>query len=162
MLNRFKGVTLIELVLYLTLFSTIILVIAQFFVFVGNKNLSAKHMLTKSRNIIYLNELFSYYRGKTNIIDYSSSTFDNINGKLQIQTADGLVIIEKVGSNIQQTKSGVVSLLNDPQVIIEEFFLTRIVDGNNVNLGANISVKLRHQNLDNQPSDTIEYVYTIR
>ncbi len=82
--TNIKGLTLIEVVLYLALFGMFFLVMVQFFFFIGDSNQLSGESLKVDRAMIFLSQHFedSFKNGVS--VDEINSIFDNDTGKLSM------------------------------------------------------------------------------
>jgi len=84
-----KGMTLIEVVLYLGLFGMFFLVMVQFFFFVGDSNQLSGESLKIDRSIIFLSQHFEDSFKKGISIDEEGTVFGSDSGQLILSVSEG-------------------------------------------------------------------------
>ena len=155
--KTYKAMTLVEILLYLALFSIIITVMVEFFVFVTNKNLDAKYRIEQSRNLILISETLEYWKSKTNSIDYAGSILNSDSGKLVFNTIDSTYAISNEGG-ILYFDDGVKTRLSVPHLNIQSFFLTPILNDKDGQIGVKIHIQMRY-NLGNIDTESFDFIF---
>lgn len=158
--NRYKGITLIELVIYLSLFTLVVMVIVQFFAMVVDKNVHAERMLEQSRNELYISQTINQLSEKLNSINFNNSIAGNDNGKIVFQSGGDNVEIFLQNNVLYLRESNVDYRLSVPQVIVEKFLLETLRNQANEIIGYNITLNLRH-NLLNNSVESYQYVFAV-
>lgn len=146
--NKYEAITLVELVLYLALFSMVILVMVQFFVFISNKNVDARNRLDISRAVVFLRQHFSQTESKIQSVDNSNSVFDNDNGKLVLNTDDGVREYKLTDNKIYFNNTSDI-LLTPSGVIINQLRFEKQVDSLNNIIGVIVKITITHVNVVN-------------
>lgn len=144
----YKAITLVELVLYLALFSLFILVMVQFFVFISNKNVDARNRLDISRTVIFLRQHFAQTESKIQTIDNINSVFDNDNGKLVLNTDDGEREYKLIDNKVY-FKNTSDTLLTPSGVVINKLRFEKQVDSLNNIIGVIVKITITHANVVN-------------
>lgn len=153
----YKAMTLVEILLYLALFSIIITVMIEFFVFVTNKNLDAKYRIEQSRNLILISETVDYWKSKTNSINFASSLFNSDSGKLVFSTIDSTISISNEGG-ILYLDDGTKTRLSVPHLIIQSFYLTKLQNEKNEDIGVKGTIRI-NSSLGNIEEDQFDFIF---
>lgn len=138
--------TLVELILYLALFSVIILSMVQFFVFVSNKNVDARNRIELSRNVIFVREHFTQVERSITGFNDGSSVYDSDSGRVVFTTSNGDVSYTRSGGDIIYNRGTDITLTPDG-VVVQKFRATKHVDTDSNTVGVTISITLGHSNV---------------
>lgn len=158
--NRLKGTTLVELLLYLALFTMVIGTMVQFFILVINRNITAKHNIELSSNALFINQTLNGLEDRVNSINFSTSTTGVPNGRLVLNTTDGELVVFVQNSTLYISDNGQNIRLSNPSVVVNSFTLSDILNQSNIVIGYNINLSLSHQLLDNSNID-FDYVFSV-
>lgn len=154
--NRLKGITLVELVLYLALFTMVIGTMVQFFILVVQRNVSAKHNIELSTNALFISQSFNTLEDRVNTINFATSAVGVNNGRFVGNTTEGELIVFVENNTLYISEGGVNTRLSAPNIYVNSFVLNEIRNQANVPIGFNITISLSHLLLDNS---NIEYDY---
>ncbi|MDX9739399.1 MAG: hypothetical protein RBT33_03535 [Candidatus Dojkabacteria bacterium] len=157
MKNKLKGVTLLETVIYIGLFSLITIMILNFMLTAQESTTRTmrKSLIHQSKEFL-LGHIDSTLNSST-YIDKDSSIFNDENGVLQINIS---------GEDKQYTISDSViyydSIAITPSSLsVDGFFLEPIYDGDGEAIGVLITTTLR-SNGDSSISEDINFLFTLR
>ncbi len=157
MKNRLKGVTLLETVIYIGLFSLITIMILNFMLTTQESTTRTmrKSLIHQSKEFV-LGHIDSTLNSAS-FIDRDSSVFNDVNGVLQINIS---------GENKQYTISDSVlyydSIAITPSSLSAEgFFLEPVYDGDGEVIGVLITTTLR-SNGDSSVYEDINFLFTLR
>ena len=83
-MNKVKGMSLIETIIYLALFGLIFATITQFSLSIAEANRNAEYKNAIEKNIIFIDEVISKSFEQSDAIDVNNSFFEQTNGKLKL------------------------------------------------------------------------------
>lgn len=155
--DRYKGITLIELVLYLALFALIILVMVQFFVFVVNKNVNAQNRLELSKNMVFIYQHMESTNDNPFTIDEVNTVVDPTAGKLSIIQDGVSVTYQVIDGRLNYIKNGNI-LLTIPEVLVGSFGVDTIVNSEGDVISARVTMSLSHKMVENKV-EQIEFTF---
>lgn len=144
-LRNIKGMTLIEILLYLALFSIFFLVMVEFFLFVNQSNQLSSETLKLDRSVIFLTQhLEDSFEKKsfTSITDIEESDLDELElydsavpeYTYKVGDEDGELQFNDGSGNVQITRS---------DIIVDKFSLEEILDNEDTVIGAKITIRLK-------------------
>jgi len=144
-LRNIKGMTLIEILLYLALFSIFFLVMVEFFLFVNQSNQLSSETLKLDRSVIFLTQhLEDSFEKKsfTSVTDIEESDLDKLELSdseepeyiYQVEDEDGELQFNDGSGNVQITRS---------DIIVDKFSLEEILDNEDTVIGAKITIRLK-------------------
>lgn len=149
MQSRFKAFTLIELVLYLALFSTVILTMVQYFIFVSNKNVDARNRIELSRSVIFLRQHFTQSESEINSFVDGSSTYNSDTGTITFVTNAGNRSYRLLNNNILYNNGSSDIELLASGVTSSKLRFTKITNSANTTIGVHVYVTMTHINIVN-------------
>ncbi|MBI2356802.1 hypothetical protein HYV12_02000 [Candidatus Dojkabacteria bacterium] len=157
MKNKLKGITLLETLVYLSLFSVIILMILNFMLATQESTLRTerKRIVHQASEFVIQHLTDSFHKAQS--IDSINSVFENSNGKLQIRYETTTGVYEIVNNRLQY--NGVP--ITPPNTSITQFILTPVYDNDNTIIGINTDILLV-LNKDNSISLPINMLFTLR
>lgn len=157
MKNRLKGVTLLETVIYIGLFSLVIVMVLSFM-------LSTTESTTRTmrRSILYQSMEFVIGHiddtlSKSNLISTTNSVFDDTNGILEINISGEAKQYTLVDSRIYYDGVPITST----SVVVENFELHPSTNGNGDVIGITVISTLRSVK-DNSLTENINLLFTLR
>lgn len=157
MKNRLKGVTLLETVIYLGLFSLVIVMVLSFM-------LSTTESTTRTMRKSILHQSMEFVIGhiddtlsKSNLISTTNSVFDDTNGILEINISGEAKQYTLVDSRIYY--DGVP--ITPTSVVVENFELHPSTNGNGDVIGITVISTLRSVK-DNSLTENINLLFTLR
>jgi hypothetical protein len=157
MKNRLKGVTLLETVIYIGLFSLITIMILNFM-------LTAQESTTRTMRKSLIHQSKEFVLGhidstlnSASFIDRDSSVFNDVNGVLQVNIS---------GEDKQYAISDSVLYydsipITPSSILVEGFLLEPIYDNGGEVIGVLITTTLR-SNGDQSISEEINFLFTLR
>lgn len=137
-----KGITLVEMLLYIALFGMIFLSIFRFYFFVNESTQNAEELNEVIKSAIFINEHFATTFYESTDIDVVNSTFDADNGVLSLIKNGDVYTYSIVGGKIQFNRSGQVSDLTNSGVVVDKLRFERVNDGDGQPTGAKVSVQI--------------------
>lgn len=157
MKNRLKGITLIESLVYIGLFSIIIIMILNFMLSAQESTLKniRKSNLHHSSTLVV--QHFENSFDTVLSINDSSSVFDDDNGKLELLFEIGAKQYTLVNSRLYFDTVAITP----PSISVTKFHLTPVYQGKTEIQGIILSVDLV-SNKDNSLSERINMLFTIR
>lgn len=155
--NRLKGVTLIETMLYIGLFSVIIIIVLNFMLATQEASMRNNRRGNLNQSSEFITQHINYSFDKALSINEINSTFNNDLGVLEFQFSDGY----KQYSILNNTLYFDSIPITPPSIIVSSFFLEPIYDNNGSLLAIRTSILLISQD-DSTLTDTINILSTFR
>jgi hypothetical protein len=157
MKNNLKGVTLLETVIYIGLFSLITIMILNFM-------LTTQESTTRTMRKSLIHQSKEFVIGHIDSTLNSSSYIDKDNSVFNNE--DGILLVNIAGENKQYTISDSVIYydsipITPSSISVEGFFLEPIYDSSGEVIGVLITTTLR-SNGDSSISEDINFLFTLR
>jgi type II secretory pathway pseudopilin PulG len=144
-LRNKKGVTLIETVLYLSLFSIVFLVIIQFFFATTDLNNNVAIRNQFERDTIFLDEHINQSFKDTISLNEINTVFGSSSGVLSLNTNSGLLEYYLEDDRIYVDRSGISNPLTGSGYVVTNFLLNRVEWEDNSLRGINITIDLEDE-----------------
>ncbi len=138
MKNKLKGLTLLETVLYIGLFSAVLLIFVTFMLNTQEATTRTQNKTSLHKTTSFIAQHINYTFESTDSIDGDSSIFETDIGKLDIIVDEAPKVYEL--QNSQLFYDGV--LISSPGVLVERFYLTPIYEELDV-IAVRIEILLR-------------------
>lgn len=160
--SNLKGITLIEILLYLAIFVIFFFAILQFFFFLDDSNQLSGETLKIDRSIIFLSQHFEDSFNTYTSIDadpLTGSEFDDADGDF----VDDILILDP-GRKIYSVATGTLVFdthdLTRSDLEVDQFKLERIEDSSDNLIGAEITVGIKSRvNSDIRKDFTNSYIF---
>ena len=111
MRNKFKGITLVESLIYLALFGVFFLTVMQFLFYLQNFTNNAESRLLLNQNSIFISEHLKETFKNAKSIDTINSQLDQDLGKIRIQNNDNTYVEYLVNQNRIDFKDNLGNLI---------------------------------------------------
>lgn len=139
-IKKLRGMTLIEVVLYLAIFALFFIVMINFFFFVQDSNQLSGETLKIDRSVILLTQHFEDSFKRTNSV--GSGTVPNVDhGTLEL-IGDVNVEYYWLDSRIYFDNSGSINPITRNDVKVTKFLLEEILDNSDTVIGVEITVEI--------------------
>jgi Tfp pilus assembly protein PilV len=160
--KKIKGITLIEMLVYLAIFGMIFLTIIQFVLMIVSSNQRAEQRKEMERTTTFLLEHMNDSFSRSNTVDIGGSVFNSNNGR--IRTTNGVVFYEYSlnNSRIQINSSGTTNFLTTADTAVTKFFVERV---NSPQTGLPDGVRITldiESNKDKNVKKTISTAFTVK
>lgn len=149
MRNRFKAMTLVELVVYLALFGLIFLSIMQFVLASNQNNDTARGRNLIEKNSVFLLRHLEQSFASIQSLDEINSVFDIDQGKLVLNTSDGIKQYQISDTQLEYSFDGTDFNLIQPGFEITSFRIEKILNNDDQLVGVIISITMNSINLLN-------------
>lgn len=149
MRNKFKAMTLVELVVYLALFGVIFLSIMQFVMATNQNNDTARGRNLIEKNTVFILRHLEQAFSSVQSIDEINSIFDIDQGKLVLNTNDGIKQYQLSGTKLEYNYGGSDFDLVQPGFEITSFKIEKILNNDDQLVGVIISITMDSINLIN-------------
>ena len=129
-LKKYRGITLIESVLYLGLFAITFTTIMQFYFSTGNSNIRSAENFRIQRTRIYLVEHLDTTFEEAVSVDVANSTFDDDDGVVRLNVGAGYVQYQiNSDGQIEVTDGTNTDPLTPPSLNVSKFRIDRSTSG---------------------------------
>lgn len=162
MSKRLKGVTLVEVLVYLALFGSFMLTISLFFTNISISNRDTLSRLQLQNNIIFITNHFSQFITKEYELDEAQSTLADNSSHVHLYnpTNSDINIYKMQNGELLEGDLSTETSLNYQGIKVDQFFVEKIIDSNNVIQGIRITITLT--DIDNtRLTETFETSYTL-
>ncbi len=156
-----KGITLLEMLIYLGLFTIIFTTIVTFVLTVAQANQLANRRKGIEKTLIFVNEHLADSFTKVNSVDTANSTFLNNTGVLRLLPSTGYLEYKVVNGKLNFTNaSGISNDITTNEFTVNKFYLEEVKN----TAGTTVGVKLTFQitSVNNNTTDTIQTLYTFK
>ncbi|HRN86411.1 MAG TPA: prepilin-type N-terminal cleavage/methylation domain-containing protein [Candidatus Dojkabacteria bacterium] len=144
--KKLKGMTLIEVLLYLAIFGMFFVVIINYFFFVQDNNQLSGEALKIDRGVILLSQHFEDSFERTSSIG-GSTIFNNNNGALYLTGPSNInyTVSDFATSDarLQFFDGAITKQITRNDVEVTKFLLEEILDNSDTNIGVEITVGIR-------------------
>lgn len=157
MRSKLKGVTLLETLIYLSLFSIIIIMILNFMLATqeSSQRTDRRGFVHQSSELIiqHLSDSF----GKSLTISEENSTFNVPYGILQLQATSGPRKYELVNTKVLYNEESITA----PNTVVTQFFLEPVYGNDNEIIGVRTDIVVRSTK-DASISQNVKMLFTLR
>lgn len=157
MKNRLKGVTLIETMLYIGLFSVIIIIVLNFMLSTQEATLRNSRKNDVHQSYEFITQHINYSFNKALSIVEGGSSFGNNQGILQLQFSDGNMQYYVTDNTL--FFDGIP--ITPESITVNSFSLEQVFDRDNIMIGVRFSIQLTSKG-DSSITDTLNMLSTLR
>jgi|GEM_PF-5340724 len=144
-----KGMTLIEILIYLGLFAIIFSAAIEFSFVIGRQLQRHSQIQQVNGTVIFINNQINDTFLYSKQINTGNSTFDNVIGAVEVQSYSNEISRYYVNNGtLFVNQDGVVSPLTDQNLEVKEFTVTQILDKSSEIVGVRTTFKLQFYNSD--------------
>ncbi len=156
-----KGITLIETLLYLSLFGMFFVTILEYVFAITEFNRFADQRNEIQKNVIYLDQHLKDSFVVADSIDTGQTTFSNNSGKLRLTTTGGAFYeYNIVNQRLQFNKNGTLFFLTKPEHIISRFNLEPVTNAEGTTVAVKVIIDLAY-NKKTDLFESMESLYTL-
>lgn len=161
--QKYKGITLIEVLVYLGLFALIFIGVVQFLIAVADNNTYSQNRIEVSRYKLYLFEHIEEGVEWASEIDGVNSTFSSDNGVLALKDTtivpDGLLTYSLNSGRIEVNRDGVVTPISPANMTVTKLRFEELQNnqGDIVGITATMDFSLNNASA----SDNITHTYRL-
>jgi Tfp pilus assembly protein PilV len=138
--KKIKGITLVEMLVYLTIFGMIFLTIISFLLTVATNNQKAESRKEMERATMFIMEHISDSFSRTHTVDIGSSIFSNDNGRLRVTNGVSYFDYSIIDTKLAVNNSGISSYLVNSDIQVTKFLVERVNSKSATIIGARISL----------------------
>lgn len=149
-MKNFKGFTILETLLYISLFSFVFIGIVEFALVTGSFTRSAEDILTIERSLIFIDKHVEELFEGSDLISDSESVFFNNSGVLSL-TKDGVIYIYRVeNGRLTVTYNSQKFYLSPIDYFINSFYIEPITYSQSlITEGVRISISINSAKTEN-------------
>ncbi len=140
--SKNRGVTLVEMLVYLALFGLIFLSIIEFALTISEGNRVAGRRMEIEKTVIFATQHLEDTFGKAVSIDEVNSTFDSAAGKLRLNLDAGYAEYNIASGRLNFDNSGETNFLSSSDYVIDQFYLERILRRNGTLQGVRLTLQI--------------------
>ena len=138
-----RGVTLIEVVLYIALFALMFFSVVQFMMAVSEKNQVAKGRNKIETGLIAVTQHLENSFAQADSVDDANCVFESNPGVLRLNTASGVIEYSVSGQKLLYDESGVSFDLTESEIAVTEFYLQEVLDKSSQVTGVRLTLTLQ-------------------
>lgn len=129
--TTFRGITLVETMLYITIFGLIFLSIMYFFFSISDSNTKGEAIININKSEIFLNQHLNNTFSDTISIDTLASVFGDDQSSVTLNTTSGVVVYKILDNSIYYEVNSQDYLLTNPSIKVDSFYLDQVekIDG---------------------------------
>jgi hypothetical protein len=155
-----KGLTIVETLIYMALFSILFTTILGYVIFISQSNANATTRLGLQKQIIFLSEHIASTFKESSSIDILNSTFNSDTGKIRFIEGSSYLEYSITSEKIKVNIGGVNTFLTDSTAKVDIFRVERVNSESGSIIGARVKILLSDKKNASQHS-TLETMYTI-
>lgn len=144
-----KGITLIEVIVYLAIFGIFFTTIMQFYFSLSEYNRLASERSELQKSIILIDQHLNQSIKEADSIDDANSLFNNPDGILRFTLAGGYYEYNIINSRLNFDNNGTDFYLIDPQQVINSFTVSAVEDSDEEIVGVKIVLEISYANNPN-------------
>jgi len=138
--KKLKGISLIEVLIYLAIFSLIFGVIIQYMLSVSENNRKTFLKRDAGNTTIFVSEHLKIDFALATSIDTVNSTFNNSNGKIRLLLPSGYVEYTVLNNRINVNKNGVNNYITTNKFYVTNFYVEQVLSQSNTLAGARFTI----------------------
>jgi competence protein ComGC len=156
MKNRLKGFTLVETMMYIGLFSIIIIMVISFMISTQQSTAKTEKEEAIFRSSQFISQHLKHTIKEADSLDEANTVFDNDDGKISLIMPTGT----KVYQLFEQRLSFDSTLISNSKILVDKFHITPIYDDLDI-VGLKIEIELIDK-MDQSISDTINILELLK
>lgn len=141
--KNYKGMTLIEILIYLAIFAAIFTVIIQYALATMSSNQKSEYKYELASSSAYLHEHFNTSFFSSTSTDEFSSVFYNDNGKLTLNGSSGNYTYYIDSGMLYFNRAGTVNAVTPSSLYITKFYVSPIRNNDNVIIAIEITTGIQ-------------------
>jgi len=157
-LHNYKGVTLIEALIYLGIFAAIFTVIIQYVLTTVQSNQRNEYRYDLASTTVLIHEHLNSSFFSSTSTDSVLSTFNSDQSVLHLQNNTGYYEYYVSNGVLQFNSGGIVEAITPNSIYVSRFYVTPIIDGEGNILAVEITIDIS-SNKDSTVTKTINSVY---
>ncbi|GAB4158020.1 MAG: hypothetical protein Fur003_1760 [Candidatus Dojkabacteria bacterium] len=160
-LLKYKGITLIETLVYLGLFGIIFIMIIQFLFSVTDNNTLVQNRISVNRYKLYIFEHLTETFDQADSIDEANSLFNSDSGTLNLEDLNGEEFTYTINSgNLSFNRNGETTDITPNEIRISQFRPEAIRNSANEIIGTKITIAYQFAS-KNWIEDEFTFTYTL-